>query len=145
MRVSTKGTYGLKAMLELGLRYGQGPVLLRQIASSQGLPGDYLGQLMAPLQRAGLLTSVRGVRGGYLLARPPEKISAKEIVDALEGDFVTSQPSFHQSGAARSSAVSEFWEQVKTTVDEALQSTTLADLCLRQMEKDKRFSPTYAI
>jgi Rrf2 family cysteine metabolism transcriptional repressor len=132
-------------MVELGLRYGQGPVLLRQIASSQGLPADYLEQLMAPLRRAGLLTSVRGVRGGYFLARPPEKITAKEIVDALEGDFVASQPGPRQSGTAQSSAVSEFWQQVKATVDEALQSTTLADLCLRQKEKDKRFLPTYAI
>src|SRR5690606_41596414 len=74
MRVSTRGEYGLRAMLELARLYGNGPIPLKQIAGRQKVSEHYLEQLMSALRKAGLVASVRGAQGGYALARPPEEI-----------------------------------------------------------------------
>lgn len=72
MILSTKGRYGLKAMFELGLQYGKGPIPLKVIAERQNIPENYLEQLIAILRKAGLVKSVRGAQGGYLMLRPPD-------------------------------------------------------------------------
>ena len=85
MKISTKGRYSVTALYELALRYGEGAVSLKSIATSQGLSENYLEQLMAPLRRAGIVKSVRGAQGGYMLARDPKEITIGEIITTVEG------------------------------------------------------------
>ena len=85
MRLSTRGRYGTRMMLDLATQYDQGPTPLREIAKRQDLSVKYLEQLIIPLKAAGFIRSVRGARGGYTLAVKPEKISVGEIIETLEG------------------------------------------------------------
>ena len=85
MRVSTKGRYGLRAMIELGINFGSGPVTMNVIADRQEISLKYLHALLASLRSAGLIRSVRGSKGGYTLTRMPDNIYVDEILEALEG------------------------------------------------------------
>jgi len=85
MRLSTRGRYGTRLMVDLAQHYANGPVPLAEIAKRQDLSAKYLEQLIILLKGAGLIRSVRGRRGGYMLARKPEEISVGEIVETLEG------------------------------------------------------------
>src|SRR5271157_231949 len=97
MKISTKGRYGLRALMDIAMHARNGlPVFLADVASRQDISGKYLEQIFSTLHRAGLLNTVRGRKGGYLLSRPPEKIRLKEIITVLEGsctlvDCVTDQ------------------------------------------------------
>jgi Rrf2 family protein len=82
---STKGEYGVRLMVQLGRRYGQGPASLAEIAAAEDLPRAYLEQLVMSLRDAGLVTSTRGARGGYQLVRPPSETRMSEVLRALEG------------------------------------------------------------
>ena len=84
MKLSTKGKYGLYAMIFLTRRHGEGPQSLKAFGELN-LPEAYLEQLLGALRRAGLVNTVRGTQGGYLLSREPEKITVKEILEAMEG------------------------------------------------------------
>ena len=75
MKLSTRGRYGLKAMVDLALAYGNGPVSTASLAAQQGISDAYLEQLIGSLRKAGLVTSSRGAQGGYALSRPPEEIN----------------------------------------------------------------------
>ena len=85
IRPSTRARYALRAMIELALHEGAGPLLLRQVAAAQHISPKYLEQLTMPLRRTGLLQAERGPQGGYELARPADEITAREIVEAVEG------------------------------------------------------------
>jgi len=85
MRLSTRGRYGTRLMVDLAQHYANGPVPLVEIAKRQDLSAKYLEQLIILLKGAGLIRSVRGRRGGYMLARKPDEISVGEIVETLEG------------------------------------------------------------
>ena len=85
MRMSTKGRYGVRLMIDLALHSGQGPVLMKDIARRQGISEKYLWNLINPLKTVGLVRSLRGARGGYLLAKEPAEISLKDIMSVLEG------------------------------------------------------------
>jgi Rrf2 family protein len=87
MKLSTRGRYGTRLMIELARHYGYGPTSMSQIAKNQNIPVKYLEQLVIPLKKAELITSVRGPRGGHMLARAPEKISIWELLDLLESKF----------------------------------------------------------
>ena len=85
MKISTKGRYGLTIMMELASRYGEGPISLKSIAEKHQLSEHYLEQLIAPLRNSGLVKSIRGAYGGYVLAKRPEQISAGDVIRVLEG------------------------------------------------------------
>src|SRR5699024_11022769 len=87
MRLSTRGRYGLKAMYQLAMHYGEGPIHLKQIADKENLSENYLEQLVSQLRREGLLNSVRGAQGGYMLAMPPKDITVGNILRILEGNL----------------------------------------------------------
>jgi len=89
MKLSARERTGLRAMVELARRYGEGPITLSEIAETQGLPLPYLERVAAQLRDAGLLASVRGAHGGYLLTRAPEEISVSDIFVAVEGNLLT--------------------------------------------------------
>lgn len=88
MKLSAREKYAVRAMAELATYYGQGPIGLAQVASSQRVPPRYLEHIAQQLKRAGLLSSLRGASGGYELSRPPTKITIADVFRALEGDVL---------------------------------------------------------
>ncbi|MEW5977941.1 MAG: Rrf2 family transcriptional regulator [Acidobacteriota bacterium] len=131
MKISTKGEYGLLAILDLALHVGQGPVQSFQVAERQRIPKQYLDQLMLALKKAGLIESSRGRQGGYQLAKPSRTISLLEVLEALEG------PIENLSFAARDARsntpsrelLRSLWDEVFSQTVEILRSRTLEDLC----------------
>ena len=139
MRISTRGRYSTRMMLELALRYGKGPTLLKEIAKIQEISTKYLSQLIIPLKVAGLIIGTRGAHGGYLLAKQPEEIRLSDIVTAVEGSLnpvacVDNPDICHRS---RSCVTYEVWEEMGRKNLEILESHTLKDLVDRYYEKQK--------
>lgn len=129
MWVSTKAQYGLRALVEIGLRQPQA-VPLKDVAEAQGISQHYLEQIAAQLRRAGFIRSVRGARGGYKLGRPSEKIDALEVVEALEGSLAPviclDDPELcWQTGHC---STENLWKRVDEAMRGVLRSTTLKDL-----------------
>ena len=132
MNISTKGRYGLRAMLDLARHSHGRPVTLSAIAARQQISEGYLEQLMSPLKKAGLVKSIRGAQGGYTLARPPREIVTGDIFRALEGPLaLTACISEVDDNAChmQESCGSRFiWEEIQKAVSGVLAAYTLADL-----------------
>jgi Rrf2 family transcriptional regulator, cysteine metabolism repressor len=155
MMFSTKSEYGVRVMIELGRRDGQGPVSLADIAATEGLPLPYLEHLVARLREAELVRSTRGAHGGYELARPAEKITMAQVVNALEGTIVPMQ-CFTDEGEMRvlcsheldgfgNCATRLLWTRVQGGVTRALEQTKLSELVEfseRSRAKPKAKSPS---
>lgn len=137
MKISTKGRYALRLMVDLALS-GQGqPISLKDVAQRQQLSDKYLEQIVTPLSRAGLVRSVRGAGGGYLLTRRPEEYTVGEILRPLEGDLAPVECATDAQFCERSGqcVTVELWQQIHRAVSEVVDRTTLADLIARQREK----------
>jgi Rrf2 family cysteine metabolism transcriptional repressor len=130
MKLSTKTRYGMRAILELAEHYGQGPLQTNVIAQRQDISAKYLEQLMAILKAAGLIRSVRGARGGYVLARKPDEIKLSEVFYGLEGPVVTVECLEDRSVCTRIAdcASRQLWAQVQEAITKILESMTLQDL-----------------
>jgi Rrf2 family protein len=130
LKISTKGRYGVRAMLELGLRWGSGPVLMSTIAAEQGLSEKYLHSLLTALRQAGLVKSVRGAHGGFALTRPPDDIRVDEIVVALEGPLDIVHCVRQGSNCMRSPTcvVQQLWEELSSGLLDVLSKVPLGDL-----------------
>ncbi len=141
MKLSTKGRYGIRALLELALRQHESPVLLRDIARSQQISPSYLEHLITPLITGGVLRSARGARGGVSLARPPAEIKLSEAFQILEGSTapVECVDKPEVCARSRSCATRDIWGEMKKAMDGVLESTTLQDLVEHQ--KGKAQSP----
>jgi Rrf2 family protein len=131
LRVSSKGRYGVKAVYELAVHYGEGPMALGVIARAQSISEPYLEQLMAPLKRAGIVDGVRGSQGGYQLARDPATISVGDVVRAVEGpialaDCTGEDPSHCPDWA--SCVGPDIWNQVQAALVETMNGISLAQL-----------------
>ena len=133
MKVSSKGHYGLLALAELADNYRQRrAVQVKEIAGNQQIPLQYLGQIMVLLKRGHLVNAARGPSGGYVLARPPETISIKEILSVLEGPDggFEVQAQMHGRAASRvTQRLVETWARGVRAMETVLEETTLADLC----------------
>jgi Rrf2 family protein len=131
---STKGEYGVRLMVRLAARQGRGPASLGDIAMEEDLPRAYLEQLVIPLREAGLVTSTRGARGGYELARPADLIRMGEVLRALEGPLApmicAGEDDLHVAACGRSGSctVNHLWVRVRDAIAGALDSMSLADL-----------------
>jgi Rrf2 family protein len=132
MRLSTKGRYGLKAMFELALHYGEGPIPLNNIAESQNISEHYLEQLIAILRRNGLVKSVRGAQGGYMLAKPPENITVGQVIRTLEGEIAPAECVIDGETVnceRESSCVTKtVWLRMKESINNVIDSITLQDM-----------------
>lgn len=131
MKLSTRGRYGLKAMFQLALHYGDGPIPLNQIAEKQGLSENYLEQLFSTLKKEGLLNSVRGAQGGYMLSRKPEEITVGNILRALEGNMAPADCVMDDNSdcSRDDSCVTRLvWIKIKDSIDEVIDSITLQDM-----------------
>jgi len=123
MKISTKGRYGLTIMIELAKNNGNGPISLKSIAKEKGLSEHYLEQLVAPLRNAGLVKSVRGAYGGYILAKESGEITAGDIIRILEGP-ITPVEGIEEEEPAKQ----ELWIRIRDAVKDVLDTTTLEDL-----------------
>lgn len=123
MKISTKGRYGLTIMIELAKKYGEGPISLKSIAQTNDLSEHYLEQLIAPLRNAGLVRSIRGAYGGYVLADTPVKITAGDVIRVLEGPITPVEGIEDEEPAKR-----ELWIRIRDAIKDVLDNTTLDDL-----------------
>ncbi|GAM16142.1 MULTISPECIES: Rrf2 family transcriptional regulator [Bacillaceae] len=123
MKISTKGRYGLTIMIELAKKYGEGPISLKSIAQTNDLSEHYLEQLVAPLRNAGLVKSIRGAYGGYILSSEPSTISAGDIIRVLEGPISIVEGIEDEEPAKR-----ELWTRIRDAVKDVLDNTTIEDL-----------------
>jgi Rrf2 family protein len=139
MKLSTRGRYGVRLMLELALHYGEGPILLKDIAERQGISEKYLWQLINPLKTTGLVNSLRGAHGGYVLGKAPEAISLKAILQILEGSLCLVDCVDNPALCERSpSCISrDIWGEASKNMQQTLEDTTLAAMVERQKEKLK--------
>ncbi|MCH7916442.1 MAG: Rrf2 family transcriptional regulator [Planctomycetes bacterium] len=130
MKVSTRTRYGIRAAIELALHYNQGPLQLRIIAERQQISVKYLEQLVAVLRSGGIVRSLRGAKGGYLLAKAPDQVRMSDIFRCLEGTVVASNAIDPEAHAGRSGdhVAQQLWAQVETAVNKVLESVTLQDL-----------------
>jgi len=132
MKISAKEQYGLRAMIELAARYGEGPVALGAVAEAQGISPDYLEQVARDLREAGLALSTRGARGGYELARPPDQITVGQVLRALDGGILPIRCVSEQEDVpcerGNNCGARAVWETIHARITEALEGMTLADL-----------------
>jgi Rrf2 family protein len=140
MKISTRGRYGTRAMLDLANHFGQGPISLKDLASRQEISPKYLEQLLIPLRTAGIIKSIRGAKGGYVLARDPGLVCLDEIILILEGSMapvecVDNPESCHRACLC---VTHEVWCSIGERVTQMLHSITLRDLVHRDYEAQKR-------
>ena len=130
MKISTRGRYGTRMMLDLAAHHDQGPTPLREIAKRQDLSVKYLEQLVIPLKAAGYIRSVRGARGGYTLARKPDKISVGQIVKILEGglSLVDCVEDPKVCEREKNCPTRDIWLRMSERLMEELSSLTLRDV-----------------
>ena len=147
MRLSTKARYGVRAMLSLALDYGRGPIPLKEVAEQQEISEKYLEHLMASLRSAGLVRSVRGTHGGYLLAKSPSQIRLDEVVRVLEGSIAPVECVDDASlcGRVGLCVTRDVWGELKEAMESVLASTTLQDLVERQKEREQSEETMYYI
>ena len=128
MKLTTRGHYSVKALLDLSLQPRYGPTSVKAIATRQDLPAPYLEKLLIDMRRAGLVKSVRGANGGYQLAYQPTEISLGQILEAV-GETIEPLPN-HAPDAAQAEDWVTFslWQRLHQKLKEALYSITLADL-----------------
>lgn len=132
MKLSTKGRYGLRAMLDLASNAEKGPSTIHAIAKRQEISERYLEQLLIPLKQSGLVKSVRGSQGGYLLGRAPQDISVGEIIRVLEGPLspvdCVSEQNPDDCKRADKCVTRTIWTKIRDCIAEVLDSYTLLDL-----------------
>jgi Rrf2 family transcriptional regulator, cysteine metabolism repressor len=138
MKISTKGRYGLRAMMDLAMHGQNGlPVFLSDIVKRQDISAKYLEQIFSTLHGAGLVNTVRGRNGGYLLTRPADKIRLKEIITVLEGPCALVDCVMDRTACPKTDtcAARDIWTLLSNKMDEVLSSFNLADLVRMQNEK----------
>jgi len=137
VKISTKGRYGTRALVDIGQNYGKGPVSLRRLAERQGISMKYMEQIVALLRGSGLIRSSRGARGGYILAKKPKDILLRHILEALEGcsSVVDCLDDNGLCARAKECVTYEIWNEIQTAISKILDSTTLADIIQRNREK----------
>ncbi|MGZ7046321.1 MAG: RrF2 family transcriptional regulator [Candidatus Aminicenantales bacterium] len=132
MRLSTKGEYASRAMLELSLRYDQGSLHVREIAKTQNIPLHFLQQILLLLKRAGYLKSRKGQKGGYALAKPPSAISVAEVIRVMDGPLApidcVSVMAHETCPMEGTCGLRWLWKDVRDSVAGILEKTTFADL-----------------
>jgi Rrf2 family protein len=130
MKLSTRTRYGIRAIIELAAHYGQGPLQIKVIGQRQEISVKYLEQLMTILKSGGFIRSIRGSKGGYILAKPPEQIKLNDVFIALEGSVSPAECVEEGGHCARAAdcVTRELWVEVQKAIVSVLESVTLKDL-----------------
>jgi Rrf2 family protein len=128
MKLTARGRYSIKAMLDLALQRGLGPCPVRAIAQRQNIPMPYLEKLLIELRRAGLVESLRGTRGGYQLARDPKEIFLGEILRAVGESFTAALGQEMGADLAEDWVMRSLWKRLAQKIGDALDRISLEDL-----------------
>lgn len=134
MKLTTKGRYGLRAVIDLAMYAGTEPVSLSDVAERQGISISYLEQLVAKLKKAGIVQSTRGAQGGYALAKKPEEISVGEVLRALEGSLSPVDCSAVDGDGETECSASSFcvtkyvWKRISDSINDTVNSIFLSEL-----------------
>ncbi len=149
LKVSTKGRYGLRAIVDLAVNDREGQVSLKSVAERQGLSENYLEQLFSSLKKSGLVKSIRGAQGGYLLAKPAEKILVGDVLRSLEGtlcpvDCIDLEMPV-SCDKADSCVTAAVWAKLRDKINEVVDSITVADLVQQHQEKTRNDDYIYYI
>jgi Rrf2 family protein len=120
----------MRAILELSMEYGKKPMQIKTIADREDISNKYLEQLIAMLKASGLVRSIRGPRGGYVLSRPPAEITLREVFLTLEGPMVSADCLEHKEFSPKCTdcATRQIWQELQGSITKVLDSYTLADL-----------------
>lgn len=135
MRISSKGEYGLRALLDLAQRYGEGPIQSHEIHLRQGIDENYLNQILILLRRAGLIESLRGPQGGHRLARSPSQIAILDAIIALEGPLLpidAGRDGLPPADPIDREVIREVWNGARDAIEGYLASLSLDDLLQRK-------------
>lgn len=136
MRISARGEYAIKAVLDLALHRREGLVPIQEIAARQSIPQRYLEQVLLALKRAGLLASKRGSSGGYHLTRDPSEVTVGDVLRAIEGRAAAFEALAQRSGSGqRKDDLAELWEQIAEAVSEVVDRLTFGELAARAEER----------
>lgn len=144
MLLSTKGDYGVRALIDLAKHAGEGPVQRAEIARRRKIPESYLDHLLAQLRRDGFIRSTRGPGGGHQLSRAPEEICLLEVLESLEGSLAPMQCVEHEDGEAICGQ-DWVWREIYQMMRDRLQRVSLADLVEHEREHEQQFAPTWSI
>lgn len=136
MGLTTRSRYGTRAMLDIAINYEKSPVSVKSIAHRQGISVKYLEQIIPLLKMAGLIRSVRGAGGGYTLSKDVHQIKLRDIIDALEGSMfpVDCVDNPEICNRAKKCVTYEIWKETQDTINNMLDSLTLADMVERQLK-----------
>jgi len=136
LHMSTRGRYGVRLMVALALNYGNGITLLRDVSRREGISEKYLGQIIIPLKNAGLVTSQRGSHGGYALAQPPEAVTVKDVVEAIEGKIAAVLCVNDPQACARATScvATGVWKKLSEDIERSLSTFTLGALARQARE-----------
>jgi len=138
MKLSTRGRYSARLMLQLAIHYGKGPLYLKQIAKAEDISEKYLGQLVSALKTARLVNSSRGSHGGYMLAREPKSVRLGDIIRAVEGSLApvecVNDPSI--CDRTKKCITIDIWKLLGQKINKTLDSITLEDMVKMQLKKD---------
>ena len=141
MNISAKSRYAVRALVELADRSSAQPgrpVRLTDVAGSREIPVQFLEQLFASLRRAGMLTSRRGASGGYAFARPPEQVSVRDVVEALDGLLSPASCTKGECDRLEGCGAASVWIEAKEAVDDVLARTSIAELLERERRVRRR-------
>lgn len=142
MKLSTKGRYGVKAMVDLAIHYGNSPVSIKTISERQSISEYYLEQLFSPLRKAELIKSIRGAHGGYVLNREPKDITVADVMNVLEGPVEIAECiESTECNNIDFCATRLLWEKIKNSIDEVMENITLQDIVddYINMKEESRF------
>ncbi|CAB1243345.1 RrF2 family transcriptional regulator [Clostridium sp. MT-14] len=132
MKLSTKGRYGVKAMVDLAIHYSEEPSSIKSISERQNISEYYLEQLFSSLRKSNLIKSIRGAQGGYILNREPKDITIADIMGVLEGPVEISDCIDENSESSCSRidccATRLLWSKIKESIDQVMKFTTLQDM-----------------
>ena len=149
MKISSKTDYALKTLLDLGLHYGEGVISVRDMTKRQVIPKRFLEQILIVLKNAGMVNSVRGVRGGYMLARKPSEISIAAVVAVTENGLMARGTRLRRADNTaeyvNEQPIREFWDEISVDIQQRLESRTIEDLCQRVKELSASRAPDYVI
>jgi len=141
MKFSTKGRYGLRAMLDIALQQEHGPVAINTISERENISGRYLEQLLIPLKQAGLVQSIRGAQGGYILAKSASDITVGDIIRILEGPIApvhcVNEIEPENCDRAGYCVTRPVWSRLRDSISAVLDSFTLEDLVKESLEEKK--------
>jgi Rrf2 family protein len=145
MRISAKGEYAIKAVLDLALHHGRGLIPIQEIATRRSIPQRYLEQVLLGLKRAGLLTSKRGAAGGYHLTRPPDEVTVGAVLRAVEGAHAPFESRARERHPRDGSDLVELWDEIADAVAKVVDRLTFAELADRVRERESAARPMYHI